>query len=290
MGQQCAAGIRRVPLSRFALRAVVLAALGTGLWLGSQATASAEEISPPPTAGATSSSAVGQLVAPGVGLVRPVVSAVASATPSPAPFVAPAAGPAESAVTPILMAAEPVLEVARPLGEVAAPVVAAVQDVAAPVVAAGEPVVAPVANAVVPAPGALDSLPARAIDAPALGPGTGVDQAQEPTDTGSYRPTRPVHGSATGTTGAGSAMSPAGDGVPGPGPRAAGDAPVPVPPPTPATGGPARAASSGAQSVDHWPAYLPATDPATITAALVVTGDARNATGDVAFDPSFSPD
>ena len=309
MGQQCAGDARRAPLFRFARRTVVLAALGTGLWLGGQATASAEEIVPPSTPGATSSSAVGEVAAPGVELLGPATSAAAFATGPTAPPVTSAAEQAPAAVAPVApvpvapvvsaaapvahSVAVPVTDLADPIVQAAEPVLevpASLGEVAAPVVAAVEQAVFPVADAVVPLAGALDPLRAPAADALSPVLVTGLNGAEQPTDADFHRLTRAVHGPAAGTAGAGRVMAPAGDDVITPGPGAAGGVPVPVRPPTPASGGSARAACTGAGSFDHSPADLSAAVLATITAALAATGDSRDAARSVTSDPSFSPD
>ena len=317
MGQQSAGEPRRAPLSWFARRAVILAALGTGLWLAGQATATAQELSPPATAVGTTSSDVGEVAAPSVELVASATSAVAPAADRTAAPVAPAAEPAPAAVAPlapvpvapdvpaaapavhsallpitdladrIVQTAEPVVEVATPLRDVAAPVVAAVgqavppvADAAVTLAGAADPLLTPVGGALDPVAGVLD---------PVLGPG--LIGTQERPGTDFHVLNEVFQSSAAGPTGAGRVLAPAGDNdVITPGPGGAGGGPGPVRPLTPATGAPARAGGTGTHSFDQSPADLSAAVLAAFTAALAATGDACGAVGNIASDPSFSPD
>ena len=335
MGQQSAGEPRRAPLFRFTRRAVVLAALGTGLWLAGQATATAEELSPAATAVGTPFSAVDAVAAPSVEPVAPATSAVDPAADPTAAPVAPAAAPAPAAVTPaaalpvapvlsaaapaghsavvpvtaladpIVPAAEPVLEMAAPLRDVAAPVVAAVEQAAPPVADAAvtladapdtllNPVagalgpiadaLGPVAGALAPVAGALGPVADALV--PLLGPSLIETQKRPGTDS---------HGlnelaSAARPAGAARVLAPTGDQVITPGAGGAAGVPGPVRPHAQGTGGPARAAGTGVSSFDQWPADLSAAVLAMITAALAATVDARDAAGNIASDPSFSPD
>ena len=311
MGQQFAGESRRASLSWFAGRAAVLAALGTGLWLAGQATASAQELSPPPTAAETVSSTFEAVAAPSVELLAPATSAVdpapdrtasssvaraaepapavvASVAPVPVVPVVSAAAPAmHSAVVPATHLAGPIAEAAEPVLEVAAPI----QDVAAPVMAAVEQAIPSVAHAAVTLAGALAAVLAPVANAldPLLS--IGLIGPQERPDTDSRGLNEVVHGPAAGPAGASRVLTPAGDDVdPAAGAGGGAGEPGPVPPYIPVTGGPARAVATGADSFDQSPADLSAAVLATITAGLAATGDARDAAGNIAFDPSFSPD
>ncbi len=310
MGPQCAAEAGRAPLLRFACRAVVLAALGTGLWLAGLTTATAEELTPPSTAAGTASSAVDAVATPRVGLLGPASSAstparsktgsnvVSAVAPGPAavapvvpvpvvPVVSAAAPAVHSAVVSVADLAVPMVQAAEPVLEPAA----TLRDVAAPVLATLGQSLPPVADAAVTLAGALDPLLAPV--AGALDPllKTDLIGTQERPDTDLHGPNEVVQGSAAGPSCSGHVMAPAGDDViivAGMG--GAGGGPAPVRPPSPGTGGPVRAACTGAHSFDQSPADLPAAVLATITAALAATADARHAAGNIASDPSFSPD
>ena len=304
MGPQCAEETGRAPLSRFAARAVVLAVLGTALWFVGQAAATAEELMPPSTAAGVASSVVDAVATPGVGLLAPATSAVDRAEAPVAPAVGPAPAvvapvaavpvvplvsavapgvhsavvPATDLADPIVQTAEPVLQVAAPLRDVAAPVVATVEQAletlteVMPLAGALSPQLTPVA-------GVLDSLL-----------GTALTGTQDRPDADFLGLNEVAHGLAAGPAGAGRGLAPASEDVSTPGPGGAGGVPGPVQPPTPVTRGSTRSAGTGTHSFDQSPAYLPANVLATITAALAATGDARDAAGNIAADPSFSPD
>ena len=308
MGHQSAWEPRRAPLDRFARRALVLAALGTGLWLGGQATASAEELSRPPTAVATQSSAIHAIPAARVELLPPATSPVdhapvptassvaRDAEPAPAtvapvaplpvmPVVSAATPAVHSAVAPVIDLADPVVEAAEPVLEQAAPV----RDVAAPVVAAVGQAVPPVADAAATLARALDPVLARVADVldPLLG--NSLIASHERPDTDFQGLDGAVQGSTAGPVSAGRVLAPAGVDVSTPGPGGAAGAPGPVRPP--GTSGPAQAGGgTGASWFDQSPADVSTAVLAPITAAVAATGDARDAAANVAADPSFSPD
>jgi hypothetical protein len=307
---ECAAKAPCARLSRIASRALVLAAVGTGLWLAGQTTASAQELAPPPTAVGRTSSDVGEVAAPGGLLVAPatlsvvraggqtgsgVVPAVAPDPPAAAPValvagaaaVSAAAPTVHSAVVPVADLANPIVQAAKPLLEVAAPL----RTVAAPVVAAVGQAVSPVADAGVPLADALDLLVATVADARGPLLGTALIGDGERPDAVSHGSYDVAQSSAAGPAGAARVIAPTGDDVdPTADSDGAAGVPGPMRPSTPATGGPAPAAYTGSHSSDQSPADLSAALLAAFTATLVAAGDARAAAGNIAFDPSFSPD
>src|SRR3712207_4105888 len=102
MAQQCGEEAGRPPL--LVGRAVILAALGTGLWLASEATASAAEVTPPLPALATTVSDVTEVAAPAEEVVAPATSALVPAAVRPSVVHAVAPVP-EAVVTAIAPAA-----------------------------------------------------------------------------------------------------------------------------------------------------------------------------------------
>ena len=309
MSQPCARHARRALLPRCARRGVVLAALGTGLWLGGQASASAEELSPAPMAGGTSSSAVQTVAAANVELLPPATSpadptpdATASAVAraaepasaveapvasEPMVSVVPAAAPAvHSVVLPVIDVADPIVEAAEPVLEATAPV----QVVAAPVVAAVERAVPPVGDAASTLAGALDPVLASVADLLDPSMANALIATHEQPDVDAHGRDEVVQGSAARPAGAARARAPAADDVMTPVPGRAAVVPGPVRPHIPGTRGPAGAGGAGTSSFDQSPADVPAAVLTTITAALAATGEARDAAGDVASDPSFTPD
>ena len=285
MNQRSAGAARRVPRSRLARRSLILAALGAGLWLTGEATASAQELPPPLTVPSATSPDVDEAVAPAE-LPAPALSAGVPGGSLAGSAVAPAVAPATAAVAPVVRAAAPVVHSAT----------VPVADLTEPVVHSAEPVldhVAPLRDVVVDAAdslaGALDPLLAPAVDVLAPAPGADPIRSQEPPDPG-HRLTGGVHIGA-GYPGRAAHRVPPADAVVllAAGPDAAAGRTVPVRPPTSGTG-PVPHRCTGAQSFDQSPADLPAAAEATITAALVAAGNARDAAGDRVSDPCFSPD
>jgi hypothetical protein len=187
---------------------------------------------------------------------------------------------------PVTDLADPIVEAAEPVLEVAAPV----RDVTAPIVAAVGQAVPAVADAAVTLAGVLDPVlpPVADVRGPLLGSGLIGTQKQPAID--SHGLNEAVQGSAASPASTGRVLAPAGDDVSTHGPGGAAGLSGPVRPHTPGTGGPARVAGAGTSSFDQSPADLPAAVLATLPAALAATGDARDAAGNVAFDPAFSPD
>ena len=265
MDQQSAGAARRAPRSWLARRPLVLAALGAGLWLAGEATASAQELQPPLTASGPMTPAgglAGSTVAPAV---APATAAVAPVVPAVAPVVHSATVPVADLTAPVVRSAEPVRAQ-----------VALLQDV--------------VADAAEPLAGSLDLPPAPAVDALIAAPAAPSIRSQEPLDAG-HHPTGGVRGG-DGNLDRAAHRVVAAEAVvlPDAGPGGAAGGTVPVRPPAPMTGGPAPAWCTGGQSVDQSPADLAAAAEGTLTAALVAAGDARDAVGDHASDPCFSPD
>jgi hypothetical protein len=284
----------RAPLARFAYRAAVLATLGIGLWLAGQATAFAEESMIPPTAVGAPFAAVDAVASPGVEVLATAASALAPPGESADPLGTPAAAGGPVAAAPVAVTAATVVSVADlavPLPQAAEPVIA----MTAPLSDVVRPVVAAIGQAVPPV--VVDLSPLEALDA-ALPPvadalhallGACLADAQQRPDTDFGGLGEVVEGSAAGPTGASRVMVRADkddDLSTGTGGAAGG----PVPPVAPASGGPAQACYGGTHTFDQSTADLPAAVRATSMAALVAAGEARDAAGNIAFDPSFSPD
>ena len=275
MRQQCAGEARRALFTRHVRRVLTLAALATGLWLAGEATASAEEFAPPAT-GSTTSPEIAEVAAPAEELLGPATSAVPSAGGRAGPRVGSAIPPAPAAVAPV--APVPVAPVVAAAAPVVRSVAVPVADVAAPVVEPIERAVSPVTRAALPLASAPNALLAPAVDAATRGVDTGPMPSQGSPEADSNRLTGDLVRRA------------AVDISPAAGPDAAGIDPLPVRPPTPATGGAAGARCSGAHYSDQSSADLSFAVQATTTAALASTEDARQAAGNIAVDPSFSPD
>jgi DNA polymerase-3 subunit gamma/tau len=317
MDRQCEELGHRAPLARFLRRAAFVAAVGAGLWLAGQASASADELTPP-AAVETTSPAVGGVSVDG--LLSPVTSAVRTATettqapvagvvPKPAPVVERVAQPVAEVAAPVARTAAPVVErVAAPVAEVAAPVA----ELAAPVVRAAEPVLkiaAPLEDAVAPVVDAVEEAvppvvevsepPVRVreplvsltddVVVPVLRGGSVLDE--QPLSWGFARVTDAVQGSPDDGSRPGHVLSQArADDSTAAGPKGAPGDPAPVPPLTPVTGGSAGARSAGAHSYDQAAADLAPVVSVMTTAALTAADFARDAAANVASDPSFSPD
>ena len=263
MDQQFDRAARRAPHPRLLRRSLVLAALGAGLWLAGEATASAQELAPPLTAPGATSPDLTDAPAPRTELLAPATAAAAPVLPA-APVVHAVTVPIAELADPVVHSAEPVLDAVAPLRDVAA-------EVAEPLAGALDPPLGPAVDVIAPV---LAADPIR---------------SQQPQDAG-HRLSEGVHGGAGDPARAAHRVAPALVVVhPAADPGWVGGT-VPVPPPTPATGGPAPAWCTGAQSSDQTPADLWAAVESTITAALVAAGDAREAAGDPVSDPSFSPD
>lgn len=302
MDQQQAGDARRAPGSGSVRRAVILAALGTGLWLGGETTADAQELPPPPGAGDVVPAAIGGVAEAADGLIAPVTSVPAVAAPaSPvnvAPVVTETAETVRSVtapvadVVPVVQAAAPVVEVAAPLGEVAGRVLEPVERAVSPVVEPFERAVPPVTDAVEPPVAPGDPQVAPAVDAAGREPGTVVrDSGQLSPEAGSRRMTDSSPGSVGDTAWPAGVLTVApGDVSAAAGPTGEGSAPLPAEPRTPVAGGPGGARCSGAHSADQMAADVSAAVATMTTAALVASGEVRQAACDIAADPSFSPD
>ena len=286
MEQQSAGASRRA--LRCARRSLVLAAVGAGLWLAGEATASAQELTPPlATLGATSSD-VTDAAAPREEPPAPATSTTDLGETLAGPTGATAAAAAPAAVAPVVPEAAPVVHSGTvPVADLADPVVRSAEVV----LEAAAPLRDVAAELAGPLAGAPDRLlgPAGVVVDPVLG--VGPIGSQESLDAGLHSLPGGVHGGAEDTAGAAHGIAPA-DAVVRPGAgqgRAAGGS-VPVGPPTPATGAPSPARCTGAPSSDQSPADVPAAGGAVITAALAAAGDARDAARNRASEPSFSPD
>ena len=294
MDQHCARDPRRAPFARFVRRAAVLGVLGTGLWLGGQATAAAEELTVPPTTSAATTSEIGRVALPVAAVAPPVVQAAEPLVETTAPLqdvAAPVVKPIGRAVSPVVepigRAVSPVVE---PIGRAVSPVVEPIGRAFPPAVEVVGEAVAPVTEAVVPPPALLEPLLPAPVDAPTPVLGGGLTRSQDLPEVGSHSLSSSLHDLADDTSRPGGVLPRAADHVTAADPGLSARHPGPVRPPTPSAGGPAGARCAQAHSFDQSPADLSADVLPRTTAALVATGDARDAAGNIASDPSFSPD
>ena len=300
-------GAHRALLPWFLGRAVLLAGLSAGLWLLGQTSASADEVIAPTRVEQTLSSVTRESAPSG--------EPPAAVSTAVVPVVAGAASPLPHVVEPVA-SATPVIEDVPVSGAGHAapvePVEESVRDMSAPVrraaasvLAAGEPVVGagvPAVQDAAPVVGVLDSVLPPVVDAlstllevdalaleSAAGPGAerldAVQDALSPVAERTAASTAgPLRAVASAERDAISAAAPTG--------AAANMASLPQPlqlPRTPA-GAPSGKGCTGASSSDQSPADLSAAVLAATGAAQLAAGDVSDAVGNVAFDPSFSPD
>jgi hypothetical protein len=258
MSEQPTAAVPAARLPRHLGRVLVLSGLGTFLWLLGSVPAAASADERPLTGGLVPQVAE-QVAVPAAESVAPAVDTVLQAA---TPVLTEVVQTAAPAVAPVLQVATPVVE---PLRRVADPVLTPAVRTAAPAV---EPVPAPGS----PAPAGPAAVP---VESPVEPPSLAVPESPGAAP--------PVHSTEVGVPPL-RVTSPPGrpDDVP-PVSEPASPGGVPATLPAPATA-PGSSADQPPADLATWAAAVPAP-------TLAATADgARDATGDAAHNPGFSPD